>query len=133
MLTFEENSLNNCVSMRGRLNREGISECFSRADCFVLPSESETFGVAFIEAMSAGLPVIATKCGGPEDYVSESNGYLIENGDGEQLLDAMERAYRREDRFDSERIREYAEKSFSPSGIAEKLTAYYQGILRNHK
>ena len=54
-----------------------IVKVYEECDCFVLPSAGETFGVVYVEAMAAGLPVIATRCGGPEDFVNEDNGILI--------------------------------------------------------
>ena len=44
-----------------------LIKVYEECDCFVLPSAGETFGVVYVEAMAAGLPVIATRCGGPED------------------------------------------------------------------
>ena len=44
----------------------------------------------FIEAMATGLPVIATKCGGPEDFVNRDNGILISVNNQRQLSMAMQ-------------------------------------------
>ena len=55
-----------------------MSEVYRGSDVFALPSENETFGQVFIEAMSCGLPVIGTKTGGIPEIISDSyNGYLI--------------------------------------------------------
>ena len=47
------------------------------SNAFVLASRTETFGVVYIEALSQGLPVIATRCGGPESIVTSDNGLLV--------------------------------------------------------
>jgi glycosyltransferase involved in cell wall biosynthesis len=58
---------------------------------FVLPSENETFGQVFIEAMSCGLPVIGTKVGGIPEIISDSyNGYLIPPNDVSSLAKKIE-------------------------------------------
>ena len=50
-----------------------------RADCFVLSSFYETFGVVLIEAMSCGIPVLSTRSGGPETIIKSNDyGYLCE-------------------------------------------------------
>ena len=53
--------------------------------------------MAYIEAMAAGLPVIATSCGGPEDFVNESNGILIEVDNHEELTKALLYMYKNSD------------------------------------
>lgn len=61
-----------------------------QATVFVLPSEQEGLGIAGLEAQSCGTPVVATRCGGPEDYVSDGkNGFLVPRGDTEQLADRL--------------------------------------------
>ena len=65
--------LENRVVLMGGCSRESIAEKLKECNCFVLASRAETFGVAYIEALACGVPVIATKCGGPEEFVHEGN------------------------------------------------------------
>jgi glycosyltransferase involved in cell wall biosynthesis len=64
---------------------------YKGSDIFVLPSENETFGQVFIEAMSCGLPVIGTKVGGIPEIISDSyNGYLVTPDDSSILAQRIE-------------------------------------------
>lgn len=117
------------VRMTGTITRSEIANIFSEMDCFVLPSESETFGVAYIEAMAAGLPVIATKCGGPEDFVNSRVGCLVEKNDIDQLAEAMKKVLKSCNEYDKDYIKNYSETLFSPDAIAGSLTDYYNRIL----
>lgn len=51
---------------------------YTMADAFVLPSRGEGVGLPYIEAMSSGVPCIATGWGGQTDFINERNGYLID-------------------------------------------------------
>ena len=74
----EKLDLNNCVHFSGKAPQEKIPDIMFQADVFVLPSLSESFGIVNIEAMAAGLPIIATNVGGIPDIVEEGvNGYLV--------------------------------------------------------
>ncbi|MCX2453368.1 glycosyltransferase family 4 protein [Pedobacter sp. PLR] len=65
------------------------SELF-KADVFVLPSKFESFPLSILEAMSFGLPIIATDTGGVKEMVIESqNGYLINYLNDRQLKDSL--------------------------------------------
>lgn len=62
------------------------------SDIFVLPSENETFGQVFIEAMSCGLPVIGTKVGGIPEIISDAyNGFLVVPDDSSVLAQKIEK------------------------------------------
>lgn len=72
--------------------RRDIPQILRSLDMFVLPSLYEGFGIAILEAMAAGKPVIATRVGGiPEFVVSGETGILVEPGDDRALADAIER------------------------------------------
>ena len=65
---------------------------YKGSDIFVLPSENETFGQVFIEAMSCGIPVIGTKVGGIPEIISDSyNGYLVQPDDASILAQRIEK------------------------------------------
>lgn len=70
----------------GRYLPSDLSEIFSRIDVLVQPSVTESFGLAIREAMSAGIPVIASRVGAlPEAIVHLRNGVLFESGKVEEL------------------------------------------------
>jgi glycosyltransferase involved in cell wall biosynthesis len=75
----------------GPLNGDDFTGAYNAADVFVHPSvTSEAYGIAVVEAMAAGKPVVATNVGAREDIVSEGrNGFLVPPGDPEVLADRI--------------------------------------------
>ena len=72
--------------------REDVDRALAGMDCFVLPSLNEGMGRALIEAMAAGLPVIASRTGGiPALIEDEKNGLLVPAGDSLALAVALRR------------------------------------------
>lgn len=67
------------VRFVGRLTRAELVAEYALATGFALTSHAETFGVVWAEALAAGLPVLATRCGGPEDFVTGEVGVLVED------------------------------------------------------
>ena len=117
------------VKLLGRLERTEINKVFQKSNVFVLPSQLETFGVCYIEAMYAGLPVIATRCGGPEYFVQESDGILISVNDDASLVEAMKNIRNNYINYNPKQISEACMVRFSPDVIADKLIDTYYSIL----
>ncbi|HRW19736.1 MAG TPA: glycosyltransferase family 4 protein [Dermatophilaceae bacterium] len=66
------------VSLPGRVSREHLKARYAASDVYVMPSVLESFGIAALEARSAGLPVIARKESGAGEFVVDDvNGYLV--------------------------------------------------------
>lgn len=73
-------------------DRQDVPSILSQADVFLLTSNREAFGIVLLEAMSAGLPVIATRTSGPASIIlSEDNGLLVKGGDMEAFVSALQR------------------------------------------
>lgn len=121
--------LENSVTLYGRYNREEFAEKLRESDVFVLASRSETFGVVYAEAMAAGLPVIASRCGGPEDFVNERNGLLVPVDDVQSLTEAMLRMLASSDRYDRGEISRCAQTAFSSETIGTMISELFQKII----
>lgn len=77
------------IDLLGVIRREDIANFFADLDVFVLPSDSETFGVALLESLVSGTPVIATKTWGGEEIVREDDGILVDFDSPEQVAGAL--------------------------------------------
>lgn len=116
------------VHFFGNIANSKLREIYEQSDCFVLPSDFETFGVVYCEAMACGLPVIATKCGGPEDFVDSNNGVLIQKGNLEELTNAMNSFYNNIVIYDKTTIIENSKKHFSEDAIVDLLNEEYMKV-----
>ena len=122
--------IENQVTFTGRVPRESVVKELQAAKVFVLPSDYETFGVVYIEAMACGLPVIGTKNGGAEDIILEEKGYLIEKNNIEQLTQAMQDLYQEYERIDKTQIAMQCEQRFGEENISEQLLKLYMQCVQ---
>lgn len=103
------------------------------ANCFALSSSMEGFSLAVVEAMLAGVPVVATRSGGPETIIAhEHSGLLVEVGNPESLAQAIRRVL--EDRALAARLsanaRIHASSSYSVRAMTDRYLALYQHVVR---
>lgn len=118
----QEFNVADSIVFTGNLSRAKIAQHYAKSDIFVLASKSETFGVAYIEAMCAGLPVIATKCGGPEGLFTENEGLYVDVDDVDGLANAIMYIAKNLDNYDANSIRNFCLSNFSAEIVAKQIT-----------
>ncbi len=79
------NDMDGWVSLPGRLERPDIRLLFSRSDLYVAPAVLESFGIAALEARSAGLPVIASRNGGVGEFIADGGEGFLAGSDHEMV------------------------------------------------
>ncbi|WP_031514125.1 glycosyltransferase [Desulfofalx alkaliphila] len=121
--------LANQVFLEGLVDRKTIAKKMQESHCFVLASKLETFGVAYIEAMATGLPVIATKCGGPEMFINDKNGLLIEVDNKIELTEAMKYMKQQSGKYNRKSIATEIKEKFSSEVVGGKIIREYRRIL----
>ncbi len=113
-------------------NQESFVEILSVSDLFLMPSQSESFGLSALEAMSCGVPVVSSNAGGlPELNLHGETGYIAEMGDvnkmGEYAVDLLEN--KRKYKIFSENARNRAVNLFSTEKVVPQYEKYYEKVL----
>lgn len=125
--------LKESIRLCGRKNREGVIEMLQNSDVYVMSSRSETFGVAAIEALACGLPVIATDCGGARDFLSMDNGLLCPVNDIHKLAEALFTMYKYHGDYNRAKIAEDCQKRFSSEAIGKQLERIFEEVISKSK
>lgn len=123
-------SLSDRVKLLGRKNKQEIIDNLLGSDCFCVSSQSETFGVACAEALTLGLPVISTPCGGPEEFITIDNGIVIKDYEPQSFANAMIEMYRSYKKYNRKIIAEECRLKFSPKVIASQLTNIFDTTIK---
>lgn len=124
--------ITHAVTFLGALQPEAVLDLMRNSDAFVLASRTETFGVVYIEALSQGLPVIATRCGGAESIVSDGNGYLVPVDDDDALADALIKMYEHHSDFEPARLRENCLNEFGEDTVIGKLIGIFRQAIAEY-
>lgn len=121
--------LNGSVRWLGRLPNSSVLEHMGGTGAVIINSNVETFSVVTGEALVCGKPVIATRCGGPEAFITPENGVLIAPKDDAALADAMIAMAAAHDRYDPATIRRTVSDRFGPDAVGDKFLSIYRRVL----
>lgn len=122
-------NLDDYVILAGKKTKNEILNILCESNVFVLSSRSENFSVAVLEALSIGLPVVSSKCGGIMECINDKNGLLVEVEDVLSLSSALKRIYYNYSSYDSDYIKLDYNNRFSSSAIAMKLTNIFEQVV----
>jgi glycosyltransferase involved in cell wall biosynthesis len=123
-----ELGVDDCVSWLGPISREAVRDELRACRCLVLPSRAESFSVVCVEAMACGRPVVATRCGGPNDIVTPETGVLVDVGDSVALSEALASVLASTS-FDTDVIRREAVEHYSRPLVVDAIEAVYRRVL----
>lgn len=124
----EQLSLADSVVLSGLVPAEQRHAFFRGKSAFVCSSHTETFSIVIVEALSCGIPIVATKCGGPEDLVRAHNGYLVEDSIS-SLADGMKKMVQNRNHFSPEEIRADAISRFDEMGIVQEQITRMKTVI----
>lgn len=122
--TVERLNIENSVIFTKYVANEKLPEYYRTADVFVIPSHQEGLAIVGLEAMACGTPIVATRCGGPEEYVKEGeNGYLVPTDDPSMLAGRLSTILSQRELRQTmgERAREIVEQSYSREKISDRI------------
>jgi glycosyltransferase involved in cell wall biosynthesis len=130
---FKDNSLKGKMEDKivrdEKVNLRRIKDFYADINLVVLPSRYETFGMVLLEAMASGIPVAATRCGGPNDIVTDKTGILTEVDNPSMLRDAIIKIHSDYKKYDSEEIRNYVISTFGFNPFLKRINSIYQSCL----
>jgi glycosyltransferase involved in cell wall biosynthesis len=130
---IQSNGLENRVMLLGEVSKTEIAKRLAQSDIFCQPSLQEGLGIAALEAMAAGLPVVASKVGGLIEVVIQSEtGLLVPVGDARAFAHAI--ASLLENPLKATQMgatgRDRVEKYFTREAMLAQTEQFYQEIVK---
>ncbi|MBV6478865.1 MAG: putative teichuronic acid biosynthesis glycosyltransferase TuaC [Ignavibacteria bacterium] len=127
---ISKNNLSNIIKLVLNPSRMEAISLFGKSDVFILASRLESFGIVYVEALACGMPVIATNCGGPSDFVNDDTGLMIEKDNPEKIAEAIVYMTNNFSRFSREKIRNYFLDNFSCKSVSKNIISLYYSLIK---
>lgn len=118
----------NLISTGLMHDTEELSQAYSAADYFVMPSSQEAFAQTPIEAMACGKPAVVFPVSGTEELINDANGVRCVDFTVDALIEGLRTAFSRH--YDAATIREDVRQRFSPDAIAQKYIDFYKEMKK---
>ena len=112
---------------------EELAKWYSLADVFVNPTYEDTYPTTNLEAIACGTPVITYRTGGSPESIIPQTGRVVEPGDLEGVVSAIEELCAEDREAMRKRCREYAVNNFDKEQNYEEYLKLYENILNNYK
>lgn len=121
----------NCINLGSVYDEKKLSNYYSLADAFIIPSREDNLPNVMLESLCCGTPVISFDLGGMgEVIVNNVNGLKAKDLNSDCLGDTLLEFIERKEEFNRQTIREEALKLFSPEIIAQKYISVYKDLLK---
>ncbi len=124
------NLINRIIFFEGLKNNIEVYSYLKECDFLIMNSRFETFSLICAEAMSCGKPVLATRCGGPNEFVNSTTGILIETDNNAELMKEFKYMLLHFQNFDSNHIKNYANSLFSADKVGMAFQNVYSSIIK---
>lgn len=128
---IEKNNLKNKISLLGKVKREKVFEKLNKSHLFTLTSNWEGFPRSILEAMSCGLPVIASNVGGVSEAVDKDVGAIVEPSNKKELKEKLEKLLSDPDKLEElgKNSRDRLKKHFSVEQLVNKTESVYKKLI----
>lgn len=117
------------VGIRKTDSMEELAALYSGAEVFVNPTYVDNFPTVNIESLACGTPVITYNTGGSPEAIDENTGIVLNKGDIEGIIEAIDTIIQSNDRFSSSLCRERAELMFSATDRYQDYIKLYEELI----
>ena len=117
------------VEFLGQKPAAEVRELLARSAFTVISSTHETFSVVAAESLMCGRPVLSTRCGGPEEFITPEVGHLVAAGSAAALAEGLDWMLDHHSDYDPQALHGYASKRFSPDVVAKRILEVYRSVL----
>ena len=107
-----------------------LAQMIRESSLVVIPSSYETFGRSGVEALACGIPVVATRCGGPEEYVEDGMGILVPTENPDKLAEGILIGLERRNFESPEVMARHVSERFSYRAVCQRFTDVATGLIR---
>ena len=121
--------LDDAVRVASGTDPAGVAEAMRRCAFVVVSSaRRETFCSVVAESLACGTPLVMTRCGGPEEFVTPADAVMVEPDDPAAFAEGIRQAFRRRDTFDARAMRKRIVGRFGGAAWREQAMAIYERV-----
>jgi glycosyltransferase involved in cell wall biosynthesis len=110
----------------GFIPLDEVPQFFGRVHFLVSASRFETFGIAMVEALASGLPVLATDSGGPQDFIDETNGIIVPKENVQSMTEGLNKMMTIYSDYDAQKIKTNILFKFSTENFIKQVNEVYR-------